>query len=533
MTNYKQPFFPKLFGTGSFRLQSEALTKQQLVIFVSVVVITTIIKVITIPYNMIDHGEGATRTWNALWWAWRPFFVEPASGNPGWFYLVGPLLMLTKEIFYTPIILMILAVTIAGIYIFKISLMFGGFRTALIAFFIFMLNPVIFRLNFTPVPQQLYLASMCIMIYYFIKGISSEDAKLSIKYFILSGIFSFISLTFRPEGLFTLLSFCGLAFVSRRRGTYYYILLTLLFQVIWMAVSYKIHGSFFRPFEGVREYDYLTGTDISGSGPLVKLRGFFLPYYFIVVGTTFILFYFFAKGIIITYKKYPIIIFLTLIFPVFIPAFVNGLLETISSQYDTTRYFYLTFYFIPVITAMGLEQFLVRFKSNTYISITAGLIILSAIPLSYIKDFLPAKYSKLYPKVIQFIATSEDPEDARRLIRFIDENISAYPALIFDIDGSDSSVLYVPFRTKLAPPEKIMISGYNIPTDKYGLIAEIKSFMKKNPRGIIMFKKDTTVMNQIFTEQTAPKQYVRHDFQKAGETDKWFIYTYEPIDEVK
>src|SRR4030095_11116328 len=161
----------------------------------------------------------------------------PASGNPGWFYLVGPLLMQTKEIFYTPIILMIIALTVAGIYIFKITLLFAEFRTALLAYFIFTLNPVIFRLNFTPVPQQLYLAAMCVMIYYFIKAFCAENDSLSIKYFIFSGIFSFIALTFRPEGLFTLLVFCILALITRKRGSYYYIILTVLFQLIWMTVT--------------------------------------------------------------------------------------------------------------------------------------------------------------------------------------------------------------------------------------------------------------------------------------------------------
>jgi hypothetical protein len=84
---------------------------------------------------MIDHGEGATRTWNALWWAENPFFVEPLSGNPGWFYLMGPMIMVTKEIFYTPIITMILTVTLAGIFIFKISLLFSNYRTAMIVLF--------------------------------------------------------------------------------------------------------------------------------------------------------------------------------------------------------------------------------------------------------------------------------------------------------------------------------------------------------------------------------------------------------------
>ena len=167
--------FPKLFSLGNFRLNPEILSKRQMALFILCLIVSVIVKILIIDLNMIDHGEGATRTWNALWWAESPFFVEPLSGNPGWFYLIGPMIMITREIFYTPVITMILAVTIAGIYIFKITLLFGSYRTAMLAFFIYTLNPVIFRLNFTPVPQQLYLAAICIMIYYFIKAIAAEQ----------------------------------------------------------------------------------------------------------------------------------------------------------------------------------------------------------------------------------------------------------------------------------------------------------------------------------------------------------------------
>ncbi|KXK55286.1 MAG: hypothetical protein UZ05_CHB002000621 [Chlorobi bacterium OLB5] len=38
---------------------------------------------------------------------------------------------------------------------------------------------------------------------------------------------------------------------------------------------------------------------------------------------------------------------------------------------------------------------------------------------------------------------------------------------------------YVPYRTKLAPPDKVLISSYNVPVEKEGLTEEIKMFMKK------------------------------------------------------
>lgn len=525
--------FPRLFGLGEFRLRPQHLSKKQLTVFIFLVIVSVIIKILIIDYSMVDHGEGATRTWNALWWAQNPFFVEPLSGNPGWFYLMGPLIMIFKEIFYLPIITMILAVTLAGIYIFKITLLFGNYRTAMLAFIVFTLNPVIFRLNFTPIPQQFYLAAICVMIYYFIKAVCSPDESLSLKYFVVAGVFSFICLLFRPEGLFILLGFCVIAFITRKRGAYPFIILTILFQLIWMTISYQMYGSFFKTFTAVRDYDFLVGGNIEGLNLKIRLMGFFMPYYFIVVGTTFVLCYFLIKGAFITYKTKPFLIFLLLIFPLFLPAFINSLYGTISSLYLTTRYFYLTFYIASIFTAIGLEDFLMRFRSNSLRYSLASVIILSAIPLSYIKDMVPFKYNKLFPKVIQFIATSEDPRDARQLIKFIDENIASFPALIFDSEGSDSSILTIPFRTKLAPPEKVMISGYNIPVEKEALTQYINNFMNRNNKGIIMFKKEPTLMNLIFTELIAPKKYVRGGMQKAGETDKWLIYLYEPAEELK
>jgi hypothetical protein len=73
---------------------------------------------------------------------------------------------------------------------------------------------------------------------------------------------------------------------------------------------------------------------------------------------------------------------------------------------------------------------------------------------------VPEKYNKLFPKIIEFIVTSDEPEETSKLISFIDNNIEKYPALIFDGDDNASSIFYVPYRTKLAPPQKILISSY-------------------------------------------------------------------------
>jgi hypothetical protein len=509
----------------NFSLNDKRLSKNQLYIFILFVAFTLVLKFLLIPYNMIDHGEAATRTWNALWWAQNPFFVEPISGNPGWFYFIGPLIMITGEIFYTPIITMILAVTLAGIYIFNITHLLTGFKTALLAFIIFSFNPAIFRLNYQPIPQQLSIAAISIMIYYFLLAMGNKDQNLCRKYFTISGIFSFISIFFRPEALFVALPFCFLAVLLKKKGKYNYILLSFLFQIFWIVVSYVVYASFFKTFESVREYDVATGSNITNAGLLIRMKGFFLPYYFMVVGITFILFYFFVKGIVISYKKYPLLVFLLILFPVFIPAIINGIWSTTSSIYYTNRYYYPTFYFGSILTAIALGEYLRRFRSSAVQTIIAALVIASAIPLSYIKEMVPQKYNKLFPKVIQFIVTTEYPNDVRKLISFIDEYINSFPALIFDSEGSDSSILYIPFRTKLAPPDKVLISGYNVPVEKAGLEDKITSFMNSNHKGIIMVKKENTLMNRVFNDDAwKEKNNITMKFEE--ETEKWKVYTY-------
>lgn len=523
MSEVKKAIFPKLFSAGEFQLKPEKLTIVQISVLLAAVIITTAVKVYLIPCNMMDMGDSATRVWNALWWAQKPFFVMPHSGHPGWFYIMGPIIKATGEIFYTSIFTMIAVMTIAGLYVFKTTLMLSDFKTALLAFFIVTLNPVIFRLNFEPYAQQIYLAAICVVIYYFIKAVASEK---SVLYFTASGFFAFIALFNRPEAIFVLAPLSLVAFLTRKKGNWYFIILALLFQVIWIGVSYAIYGEPFKTFNAADQYTDPVNIESISMG--LRLKGFFLPYYFLALGLTIIIFYYFIRGFIHLFKNYPKLILIILLTPVLIPALVNGAAGAKSSIYHTTHYIYLMFFISPVIAAIGLNLDLSKIKYGVLQFAVASVVILSCIPLSYIKDLVPEKYGKMFPKIIQFIVTTDEPEEAWKMIGFIDENIKKYPALIFDSDENTSAIMYVPFRTKLAPPEKVMISRYNVPTEHQPLKEEIIKFMKKNPRGIIMHRKGPTLMNRIFTEMFLNKPYIRNDVVKALETDKWIVYTYSP-----
>lgn len=530
MINIKQPFlFPKLLYTGSLTLKPEKLSKTQISIFAAAVIISIAVKIYLIPFNMMDMGDSATRVWNAFWWAQNPVFILPESGHPLWFYFMGPILKITNELYLTSAFTMIAVMTIACIYVFKLTLALTDFKTALLAFIIVTLNPVIFRLNFEPYAQQTYLAAACIMIYYFIKAIASEK---SVKYFVIAGIFSFIALASRPEAIFIIIPFCVLAFLTRKNGCCYYIGLSLLFQVIWIAISYSVYGE---PFKTINSADkYTDAFNIQGLSPGLRLKGFFIPYYFLALGLTIALFYYFIKGIIYFYKGHPKVILFALLIPILAPALVNGAAGAKSTIYHTTHYLYLLFFIAPVLAAVGLNTSLSKLRSGILQGALTSVIILSCIPLSYVKELVPEQYNRLFPKVIEFIVTADEPEETSKLISFIDNNIDKYPALIFDADDNASSIFYVPYRTKLAPPEKILISGYNVPVDKEGLTVEIKTFIKKNPRGIIMYRKNpNTMMNRIFSELTAKRPYVRNDMTLAMETDKWVVFVYQPPEQLK
>jgi hypothetical protein len=515
-------FINKIFNQNNFQLKPEKLTLSQNVIFWLIVIVSVILKIIIIPYNMMDAGDNATRVWNALWWANHPFFVMPESGNPLWFYFMGPIIKITGEIFYTPIISMIILMTIAGIFIFKSTLLLTDFKTALLSFCIVILNPVIFRLNFQPYAQTLYLAAACIMLYFLIKALFTDN---STKYFILAGIFAFVALGSRPEGLFVMLPLALFAALSKKKGAWSFVILSIAFQLIWSGISYFKYGSFFRTFEAADEY--AMPVDIEGTHLGLRMKGFFLPYYFLVFGLTFVLFYYFVKGFLYSYKNFPMAAAAILLIMILAPALITGIAGAKSTIYHTTNYIYLMFFISPVFCAVGLNKDLSKMKSTWPKVILATVIILSCIPLSYIKEYVPYKYNKLFPKVIQFIVTADEPEETRKLLNFIDDNIGTYPALIFDSEENTSSIFYVPFRTRLAPPEKILISGYNVPADSAGLQGEIDSFVKKNPAGIIMIRKGPTTMHAIFNGLLNKKPYKRNDIGLAQETDLWLIYTYK------
>jgi hypothetical protein len=205
---------------------------------------------------------------------------------------------------------------------------------------------------------------------------------------------------------------------------------------------------------------------------------------------------------------------------------ITGIAGTKSGIYHTTHYIYLLFFFSPVFAAIGLRNFLRRFRNKYTKALVSAVIILTCIPLSYIKNLVPGKLNKIFPKIIQFIVTADEPEETSKLIRYIDNNIGNYPSLIFDADDNASSIFYVPFRTRLAPPEKILISSYNVPTDELNLTKEIENFMNRNKKGIIMFRKSGTLMNKIFS-LAIEKQHLPLKISKSVETDKWVILNFQ------
>lgn len=511
-----------IFLSKSFKINTKLLTAQQKLTFWILVLLFIAVKIIIIPYNMMDAGDNATRVWNALWWAQNPFFVLPASGHPLWFYFMGPIIKITGEIFYSPIISMIILMTISDIFIFRTALLLTNFRAAILAFIIVTLNPLVFRLNFQPYAQQLFITAACIMLYYLIKAFTDDSSK---KYFIIAGVFAFLASASRPEVIFTILAVSLLVYLSKKPGAGYFVIIALSFQVFWIILSYAEYGSFFKSFE--IDSQYSTPLNIQGISMGLRLKGLFVPYYYLVLGLTIFIFYYYVKGLIYFYGNYPKSITYLMLILIIMPLLICSAAGVKSPLYQSTNYMYLPFFISPVFCAVGLINDMNKIRHNFLRTAFAALLILSCIPLSYIKEFVPSKYSNIFPKVIQFIVTADEPAETKILIKYIDENIKNYPSFIFDAEENASSIFYVPFRTRLAPPEKVLITGYNVPLDKNGLKDEVIKFMKKNQSGIIMYRKSPTMMNSIINELLSGKIYTQNQLILSKETNKWFIYNYD------
>jgi hypothetical protein len=364
------------------------------------------------------------------------------------------------------------------------------------------------------------------MIFFFVKAIGSEVSK---KYFILSGLFGFLGLFQRFEIIFISAPLCIAAYLSRKPGRYYFILITLFFQVFWLIFSQLIYGSALRSYQVVS--DYIAPLSIQGISLGVRLQGFFLPYYFIFLGVTLFLFWFMIKGFLFSWKTFPKIITITVLISILTPALLNGTMSLKSTLYYMTHYMYFAFYFPAVFAAIGLVNTARKFTWPVLRVSFITAIILTCIPLSYVKEFAPVKLNKLFPKVLQFIATSEDPKDAWKMIDFIDNNIKQYPALIFDTQNSASSVFYIPYRTKLpgipADNPRLFITGYNVPATKEELKKALIEFIANNRTGILIVKRTGTVMGEVFHDFFYSSPADGLQFTKIDEAGKWDIYTYK------
>ena len=510
-----------LYKTGDFHLKREKLNRNQLVLFAALVLLSVILKIMLIPYNMMN-GEAVTRVWNALWWSQAPFIILPSVNHPFYYYLMGPLIYVFREIYYVPILTSITIVTISGVYLFKTSYLISDYKIALLTYFIFTFNPASFRLNFDPHPYSLTPLFYTITVYYLLRAFFESDSK---RHFFIAGVFTFLASFSRPEAIFVIVCFCSIALLSGKKGYAVYIILSLWFQVFWIMLSLYLYGIPFATFTHAAEYPNLF--DIHGLNLALRTKGFFLPYYFLLMGMTLPVFYFFAKGVYLIYKKYPKIVFITLIIPLLVSALSTGAASISATTFHSTFYIFPMFYFGSVFAAFGLDKFTLKFKSTFSRNAIASLVIICAIPLSYLKDFVPQKYKGLFPKVVQFFETAPEPSETRTLCTIIDEHIDEYPSLILDNEGVKGTViLYLAYRTKLAPPDKILITTYNIPHDMLSLTERVKIFVSKNKRGIFLVRNNSTLFSRILHDPKIIEEW-NLNLNNFRKTIHWSIYFYE------
>jgi len=487
------------------------------------VILSIAIKIILIPYNMVN-GEAVARVWNALWWAEKPFFVFPNVTHPLFFYFMGPLIYLTGEIYYTPLISMILVVTIGGIYLFRISLVLFDFKTALITFVLFTFSPAVFRLNYNPYPYTITPVFYVITVYYFLRAIFLNESR---KNFIIAGVFSFLALFNRPESLFVIMCLCVIAFFTKKKGYVSFIILSLWFQVFWILLSLFVHGTPFATFDKASEYPNLF--DIQGLNLPLRLKGLFLPYYFWILGVTIIVFYFLIKGIFILRKNYPPVILITLFVPILVPALANGVAAMQATIFNGTFYLYSMFFFSCIFAAAGIGELINRYNSGTVRGLIISAILISTIPLAYIKDLVPGSLNKLFPKSIQFIETAPQPAEIRKMCDVVDSYINDYPSLVLDCEGdTETTTMYIAYRTRSAPPGKIILTGYDLRREIEGYELRLSDFMSNNRRGILISKNSSTMLSEIL-QNTAGTGLRNFKLNRVANTEHWSAFLFELV----
>lgn len=508
-----------LFRVDDFRLNKQKLDKNRIVIFAIIVVLSIVLKIILIPYTMV-HGEAVTRIWAAWNWAQNPFFILPNLNHPFHYYLMGSIIYIFRDLYYVPLLTTITIVTLSGIFLFKTAYLLSNYRTALITYFLFTLSPAIFRLNYDPYPYSLTPLFFTITTYYLIQALFDENSR---KYFILAGIFTFLASFTRPEAIFVIVCFCAVALFSRKRGYITFIILSLWFQIFWILLSLILFGSPFATFDNAADYPNIF--DIHGLNLALRLKGFFLPYYYLFMGMTILVFYFFVRGVYIAYKEYPKIISIVLLIPLLVSAVTNGTASLRTTMFHSTYYIFSMFFFGSLFAAFGLDKFISRFKTNLTRAVLASVVIVSAIPLSYLKDFVPQKFKGLFPKVVQFLETAPYPSEVRIICGTIDESVEQYSSLILDAERiPETTILYIPLRTRLTP-DKIMIIYGGAGNTEPEPIRTTKEFILKNSRGIMVVQNDSTFFNRLLGSGAV--QNWNTGINLSLKTEHWSVYLYE------
>ncbi|PIP54551.1 MAG: hypothetical protein COX07_04730 [Bacteroidetes bacterium CG23_combo_of_CG06-09_8_20_14_all_32_9] len=203
------------------------------------------IKFFLLPFVQTIDADGVSRIYTSINWMENPVWIKSGNWAPIYFYLMGSVLKIFNNQFYTPLIVNIIFSIITLFPLYFLFKRIYNESTALILCFLFSLSPIIFRLSLLTLAETPYLFFVSLSAYVLYKGLEEKE----IVYVFLGGIIASVAGGFRYESWMLSFLVSVLILIKYSKKDFLAFLITsFIFPCIWLISNYLESGNFFSSF---------------------------------------------------------------------------------------------------------------------------------------------------------------------------------------------------------------------------------------------------------------------------------------------
>lgn len=212
------------------------------------------IKLLLLPFAQTTHSDAVSRIFTSITWVENPIWITKSIWAPFQFYINGIALMIWDNVIYTPKIVNIIfsCLTLIPFYFFtKREFNKNG---AFVATLFLAVSPILFRYSFMALSETPYLFFLVFGLNLLSKGVRNK----ALLFVILAGISFNIAGGIRYEAWLVTTCVC-LVLLLKKQWKYLFVfsLVSSVFPVYWLYISYIETGDFLYGFNGT--YDWNIG----------------------------------------------------------------------------------------------------------------------------------------------------------------------------------------------------------------------------------------------------------------------------------